>query len=87
MLLDLTSEKTVLQPEVKWRRGALRARRDDSLEYGDRDETRDFTCSSILSQSCGVKVGSRSRMFFLGVGTEVVFFKHAQTGAASLDVL
>ena len=40
-----------------------------------------------LSQGCRVKVGSRSDMFLVGVGTEVVFLKDAQTGVAYLDVL
>ena len=51
------------RPEVESRHGALRPRRDKRLY---------ISCFG-LSQGCGVRVGSRSHMFLVGVGTKVVF--------------
>ena len=54
------------------RHGALRPRRDKRLY---------ISCFG-LSQGCGARVGSRSRMFLVGVGTKVVFFKYTKAGVA-----
>ena len=49
--------------EVESRHGASRPRQD----------TRLYTSCYGLSQGCGVRVGSRNRMFLVEIGTEVVF--------------
>ena len=49
--------------------GVARLSTDETLENRDRNETRDFHINYFgLSQDCGVRVGSRSRMFLVGVG-------------------
>ena len=77
--------------------GVARPRRDttwlvpkprrDFEELRPRRDTRLYINYFSLSQGCGVKIGSRSRMFLVGIETKVVFFKYAQARVAYLDVL
>ena len=59
----------------RWSRDTLLRDRDKtrlwSIEI--KKSTRLYISCFGLSQGCGVRVGSRSRMFLFGVGTEVVF--------------
>ena len=52
--------------------GVAKPRRNFEVSRPRRDTRLYISCFG-LSQGCGVRVGSRSRMFLVGVGTEIVF--------------